>query len=263
MTQRPATELGRILVIVPTYNEAPNIEKITGRIREAVPDADILVADDNSPDGTGDVADHLAEADDHIHVLHRRSKEGLGGAYLAGFGWGLDRGYGVLVQHDADGSHPPERLPAMLQALRTADMVKGSRWVMGGKVVNWSPLRQLISRVGSLWSRICLGLPIKDVTGGFNAWRADTLRQIGLDDVASAGYCFQIDLAWRTVKAGLRVVEVPITFVDRQYGESKMNQSIVIEALIRVTLWGIGHRAGQLIGRAEQRRARTRSVNKD
>ena len=259
---QPATELGRVLVIVPTYNEAANLEKITARIREAVPDADILVADDNSPDGTGDVADHLAEADDQIHVLHRRGKEGLGAAYLAGFGWGLDRGYGVLVQHDADGSHPPERLPAMLQALRTADLVKGSRWVVGGKVVNWSPLRQLISRAGSLWSRICLGLPIKDVTGGFNAWRADTLRRIDLNDVASTGYCFQIDLAWRTVPAGMRVIEVPITFVDRQYGDSKMNQSIVIEALIRVTLWGIGHRAGQLIGMVDRRAGRSRAVGK-
>ncbi|MFC7622013.1 polyprenol monophosphomannose synthase [Microlunatus sp. GCM10028923] len=258
MTERPATELGRILVIVPTYNEAANIEKTTGRLREAVPEADILIADDNSPDGTGDVADHLASSDDHIHVLHRRGKEGLGAAYLAGFGWGLDRGYGVLVQHDADGSHPAERLPAMLQALRTADMVKGSRWVVGGRTVNWSPLRQLISRVGSLWSRICLGLPIKDVTGGYNAWRADTLRKIGLDDVASAGYCFQIDLAWRTVKAGLRVVEVPITFVDREHGDSKMSQAIVIEALIRVTLWGIAYRAGQLSGAA---RRRPRSVD--
>ncbi|GAB3757897.1 polyprenol monophosphomannose synthase [Microlunatus parietis] len=253
MTERPATELGRILVIVPTYNEAANIEKTTGRLREAVPEADILIADDNSPDGTGDVADHLAASDDHVHVLHRRGKEGLGAAYLAGFGWGLDRGYGVLVQHDADGSHPAERLPAMLQALRTADMVKGSRWVVGGRTVNWSPLRQLISRVGSLWSRICLGLPIKDVTGGYNAWRADTLRKIGLDDVASAGYCFQIDLAWRTVKAGLRVVEVPITFVDREHGDSKMSQAIVVEALIRVTLWGIAYRAGQLSGAARRR----------
>lgn len=257
MTERPATELGRILVIVPTYNEAANIEKTTGRLREAVPEADILIADDNSPDGTGDVADHLAASDDHVHVLHRRGKEGLGAAYLAGFGWGLDRGYGVLVQHDADGSHPAERLPAMLQALRTADMVKGSRWVVGGRTVNWSPARQLISRVGSLWSRICLGLPIKDVTGGYNAWRADTLRKIGLDDVASAGYCFQIDLAWRTVKAGLRVVEVPITFVDREHGDSKMSQAIVIEALIRVTLWGIAYRAGQLSGAA---RRKSRSV---
>ncbi|MGO1974523.1 MAG: polyprenol monophosphomannose synthase [Propionibacteriaceae bacterium] len=240
------------LVIIPTYNEAENLERIVGRLRTATPQVHVLVADDNSPDGTGEIADRLAAADGNVHVLHRRGKEGLGAAYLAGFGWGLDHGYGVLVEMDADGSHQPEELHRLLDALGTADMVKGSRWVKGGKVVNWPWHRELISKGGSLWSRMMLGVPLKDVTGGFNAFRADTLRGIGLDDIASAGYCFQVDLAWRTLKAGYTVKEVPITFVEREYGDSKMSKSIVIEALLRITLWGVGHRAGQLRGGADQ-----------
>ena len=187
-------DLGRVLVVIPTYNERENIDMITSRLRAAVPDAHILIADDNSPDGTGQRADELAAADDHIQVLHRLGKEGLGAAYLAGFAWGLERGYGVLVEHDADGSHQPEQLPLLLDALRDADMVKGSRWVPGGKIVNWPKSRQLISKSGSLWTRWMLGVPLKDATGGFNAFRADTLRGIKLDQIASAGYCFQIDL---------------------------------------------------------------------
>lgn len=245
--------LGTPLVIIPTYNEAQNVEAITHRIRRAVPEAHILVADDNSPDGTGAVADHLAELDDHIHVLHRTGKQGLGAAYLAGFEWGLERDYGVLIQHDADGSHQPEHLPSLLQALADgADMVKGSRWVPGGSVVNWPKTRELLSRGGALWTRLWLGIDVKDPTGGFNAFKAQTLRTIDLDEVASAGYCFQIDLVWRVLKAGLTVAEVPIEFVEREFGDSKMNKNIVIEALIRTTLWGIAHRTGQvrrLLGR--------------
>lgn len=237
----------KILVVIPTYNEAENIGLIVPRLRAAVPEAHVLVADDHSPDGTGELADALAAADDHVHVLHRRGKEGLGAAYLAGFGWGLDHDYDVIVQMDADGSHQPEQLPRLLAALEGgADMVKGSRWVAGGSVVNWPLHRMLISRAGTLWTQIALGLPLKDATGGYNAFTADTLRNIGLDDIASAGYCFQVDLGWRTLKSGREVAEVPITFVEREHGTSKMSQGIVVEALIRTTLWGIAHRAQQL-----------------
>ncbi|WP_420175047.1 polyprenol monophosphomannose synthase [Luteococcus sp. OSA5] len=237
----------RVLVVIPTYNEAENIEPIVERLRKAVPDAHVLVADDNSPDGTGDIADRLHEKHpEHVHVLHRKGKQGLGAAYLAGFHWGLDRGYNVLVEHDADGSHQPEQLPAILEALEDADMVKGSRYVKGGSVVNWPTSRLLISRGGSLWTRLCTGMNVKDITGGFNAFRASTLRAIDLDEIASAGYCFQLDLAWRVAKAGLKIVEVPIQFIEREHGESKMSKDIVTEALIRTTLWGAEYRAGQL-----------------
>ena len=238
--------IGNVLVIIPTYNESQNIASITARLRSAVPDAHVLIADDNSPDGTGEIADRLASSDDHIHVMHRTGKQGLGAAYLAGFNWGLEHDYDVLVQHDADGSHQPEELPRLLQAIADgADMVKGSRWVPGGCVVNWPKSREFISRGGSLWTRLWLGIPIKDATGGFNAFRADTLRGINLDEVASAGYCFQIDMVWRALKHGFKVVEVPIEFVEREFGDSKMSRNIVVEALIRTTLWGIDHRASQ------------------
>jgi len=239
-------ELGTVLVIIPTYNEAENIEPIVERLRAAVPEADILIADDNSPDGTGRLADGLADADDHVHVLHRPAKQGLGATYVAGFRWGLERGYGVLVEHDADGSHQPEQLPSMLQALRTADMVKGSRWVKGGSVVNWPWHRKLLSQGGSLYSRIMLGVPVRDVTGGFTAFRADTLRGIGLDGIESAGYAFQVDLTRRAVAKGYRVVEVPIEFVERVRGDSKMSGNIVAEAMLLTTRWGVRHRTHQV-----------------
>lgn len=238
--------LERVLVIIPTYNESENIEAITARLRAAVPRAHVLIADDNSPDGTGAIADRIAERDDHVHVMHRKGKEGLGAAYLAGFHWGLDRDYQVLVEMDADGSHQPEQLPSMLAALEDADMVKGSRWVKGGSVVNWAKSRELLSRGASLYTRAWLGLPVKDTTGGFTAFRASTLRGISLDEIASAGYCFQIDLVWRAVRAGFRVKEVPIEFMEREFGTSKMSRNIITEALIRTTLWGIDHRVGQL-----------------
>lgn len=240
--------LGKVLVVIPTYNEAQNIESIARRLRESVPEAHILVTDDNSPDGTGDIADRLAAADDHIHVLHRKGKEGLGAAYLAGFRWGLEQGFGVLVEHDADGSHQPEELPRLLKALETADMVKGSRWVRGGSVVNWPKSREILSRGGNIWTRLWLGIPLKDATGGFNAFRADTLRGIDLDGVESAGYCFQVDLAWRALKNGFRVVEVPIEFVEREFGDSKMSRNIVVEAMLRTAAWGVAHRSAQVRG---------------
>ncbi|MEU5958335.1 polyprenol monophosphomannose synthase [Streptomyces sp. NPDC047525] len=241
--------LGMALVIIPTYNEAENIQSIVGRVRVAVPEAHILVADDNSPDGTGKIADELAVDDDHVHVLHRKGKEGLGAAYLAGFQWGLDNDYGVVVEMDADGSHQPEELPRLLTALKGADLVLGSRWVPGGRIVNWPKYRQYISRGGSTYSRLMLDVPIRDVTGGYRAFRRETLEGIGLDEVASQGYCFQVDLARRAIKAGYHVVEVPITFIERELGDSKMSQDIVAEALWRVTAWGVGERVGR-VGRA-------------
>ncbi|GHH48190.1 polyprenol monophosphomannose synthase [Streptomyces candidus] len=241
--------LGSALVIIPTYNEAENIKPIVARVRESVPEAHVLVADDNSPDGTGKLADELAAADDQVHVLHRKGKEGLGAAYMAGFRWGIDHGYGVLVEMDADGSHQPEELPRLLTALKGADLVLGSRWVPGGRVVNWPKSREFLSRGGSLYSRTLLGVPIRDITGGYRAFRVETLQGLGLDEVASQGYCFQVDLARRAVEAGFRVVEVPITFVEREIGESKMSNDIVVEALWRVTAWGVGSRTGKILGR--------------
>ncbi|MFJ8586863.1 polyprenol monophosphomannose synthase [Streptomyces sp. NPDC093595] len=247
--QRRYGPLGEALVIIPTYNEADNIKPIVGRVRAAVPDAHVLVADDNSPDGTGKLADELAAEDDHVHVLHRKGKEGLGAAYLAGFRWGIERDYGVLVEMDADGSHQPEELPRLLTALKGADLVLGSRWVPGGRVVNWPKSREFLSRGGSTYSRLLLDVPIRDVTGGFRAFRKETLEGLGLDDVASQGYCFQVDLARRAVAAGYHVVEVPITFVEREHGDSKMSRDIVVEALWRVTAWGVGSRADRILGR--------------
>ncbi len=236
----------RTLVIIPTYNELENLPIVLGRVRTSVPEAHILVADDNSPDGTGDLADRLAAEDEHVHVLHRPGKEGLGAAYLAGFRWGLDAGYDVLVEMDADGSHQPEQLPRLLTALAAADLVLGSRWVAGGTVVNWPLSRKILSRGGNLWTRVLLGIPLQDATGGYRAFRAATLRGLDLEGVVSAGYCFQVDLAWRALKAGFRVVEVPITFIEREHGVSKMSRRIVVEALILTTLWGVRHRVEQL-----------------
>jgi len=244
MTDSTAS-LERVLVIIPTYNESENLRPITGRIRKAVPSAHILVADDNSPDGTGAIADELAREDDHIHVLHRKGKEGLGAAYIAGFRWGLAEGFDVLVEHDADGSHQPEHLPAMLQRLRTADAVKGSRYVKGGATKGWPLQRELLSRGGNLWTRMMLGLKVKDATGGFTAWRANTLRNIDLDGVEAAGYGFQVDLVWRALRNGFTVAEVPITFIEREYGDSKMSSAIVAEAMLLTTRWGVKYRLGQ------------------
>ncbi|MFD5563331.1 polyprenol monophosphomannose synthase [Kitasatospora griseola] len=252
MTSSPQTPfggLGRILVIIPTYNEAENVERIVSRVRAAVPEAHVLVADDNSPDGTGKLADGLAADDEQVKVLHRKGKEGLGAAYLAGFRWGIENGYDVLVEMDADGSHQPEELPRLLTALHSADLVLGSRWVPGGAVVNWPKSRLLLSKGGSTYSRLMLNVPIRDVTGGYRAFRKETLLGLGMDQVASQGYCFQVDLAWRAVKAGFKVAEVPITFVEREHGASKMSRSIVAEALWRVTAWGVSDRVSRLTGK--------------
>lgn len=237
--------LNKTLVIIPTYNEKDNIEIICSRLRAAVDEADILIADDNSPDGTGLIADRMADVDPHIHVMHRTAKNGLGAAYLAGFRWGLDHGYDALVEMDADGSHQPEQLPSLLAALENADMVKGSRYVPGGSVVNWPRTRLLLSRGGSWWTRLMIGIPVADITGGFNAFRAATLRAI-IDEITSVGYNFQVDLTWRVISKGMTVAEVPITFIERERGQSKMSGSIVVEALLKTTAWGLSYRLGQL-----------------
>ena len=239
-------DLGQVLVIIPTYNERDNIEPILARLAASVPDAHALIVDDASPDGTGKIADELVAADPRIHVMHRTTKTGLGGAYIAGFGWGLEHGYDVLVEMDADGSHAPEQLPRLLDALRRADVVLGSRWVPGGTVVNWPKSRELISRGGNLYTRLALGINLRDATGGYRAYRRSVLEAIDYRAVVSEGYCFQVDLAWRAARQGFRVVEVPITFANRERGESKMSGAIVREALWRVTQWGVRHRADQL-----------------
>jgi dolichol-phosphate mannosyltransferase len=236
----------RLLVVMPTYNEAAVVRKVVERVRSAVSAADVLVVDDASPDGTGDIADGLAELDRHVHVLHRAQKDGLGRAYAAGFRWGLEREFDALVEMDADGSHQPDELPRLLAALADADVVLGSRYVPGGRIVDWSWHREVLSRGGNRYTSIALGVPLRDATGGYRAYRASAVRQLDLDTVASAGYCFQVELAWRAVRAGLRVVEVPITFVERTEGTSKMSGAIVREALWQVTRWGIAHRLGQL-----------------
>ena len=242
----PPTE---VLVVLPTYNERQNLEPIAGRVRAALPTADLLVVDDNSPDGTGDLADKLAEADPHVHVMHRTDKAGLGKAYIAGFGWALERGYDVIVEMDADGSHQPEHLPSLVAALNGADLSIGSRWVPGGKVVNWPKTREALSRAANIYTRIMLGLGVRDATAGFRAYRAATLRTISLDQVESTGYCFQIDLTLRVADAGLRIVEVPITFVEREHGASKMSNSIIMEAFWRVAQWGVARRLGRRAAR--------------
>ena len=232
-------DLGRVLVVVPTYDERDNLRPIAERLFAAVPTADLLVVDDGSPDGTGELADQLVREDPRVHVLHRTTKAGLGAAYTAGFAWARERGYDVVVEMDADGSHSPEQLPRLLTALHDADLVLGSRWVPGGEVVNWPATRELLSRGGNAYTRTVLGLPLRDATGGFRAYRRTVLDALPLGEVASQGYCFQVDLAWQTHQAGFTVVEVPITFVERVRGESKMSRAIVLEALWRVTWWGL------------------------
>jgi dolichol-phosphate mannosyltransferase len=235
-------DLGKVLVIVPTYNERESLPVIVSGIRQAEPDVHILIADDNSPDGTGEVADGLSSSDNSVHVLHRLAKAGLGAAYLDAFSWAKSNGYNVVVEMDADGSHRPQDLTKILDALTNTDVVLGSRWIKDGRVVNWAKSREVLSRGGNLYTRMWLGIPIHDATGGFRAYRMSALAVMNTDQVESQGYCFQVDMAWRAVKANLRVAEVPITFVERELGESKMDGSIVKEALWRVTQWGIEKR---------------------
>jgi dolichol-phosphate mannosyltransferase len=259
-TTSPGQPLGRMVMVVPTYNEAENLAGVVARLLSAVPATDVLIVDDGSPDGTGRIADHLAAEDARVDVVHRTAKVGLGAAYLHGFSVALDRGYGVIGEMDADGSHQPEQLPRLLAVLPEADLVIGSRWVPGGSVVNWSHLRRGLSVGGNLYARMLLGIPVRDVTAGFRLFRADTLRTIGLEAVQSVGYCFQTDLTLRTVRAGLRVREVPIEFRDRERGESKMDRAVALESLRRITIWGVRERWTQLRARGRGVRSRRHPV---
>ena len=238
---------GRVVMVVPTYNEADNVAWVIGRLRAAEPDVDVLVVDDNSPDGTGDIAEGLAAEDNAIHVLRREAKGGLGAAYVAGFRWALDAGYDVIGEMDADGSHQPEELHRLLEALTDADLVIGSRWVPGGSVVNWPRRRQALSRGGNLYVRVLLGIEVRDATAGFRIFRRSALQKIDLDTVRSTGYVFQTDMVTRCLRAGLRVREVPIEFVERVRGESKMSPAVATESLKRITQWGLRERREQVL----------------
>jgi dolichol-phosphate mannosyltransferase len=246
----------RVVMVVPTYNERDNLAWIIGRLHAAEPDVHVLVVDDNSPDGTGALADELAAADPRVHVLHREGKGGLGAAYLHGFQWALDAGYDVIGEMDADGSHQPEQLHRLREALADADLVIGSRWVHGGSVVNWPWHRQALSRGGNLYVRVLLGLGVNDATAGYRLFRRETLEKLDLEGVRSTGYVFQTDLAARTLRASLVVREVPIDFVERMRGESKMNGAVAIESLRRITGWGLSERSRQLSAAARGLRTR-------
>lgn len=238
--------LGRVVVVIPTYNEAENLAWIVGRLRDAQPEVDVIVVDDGSPDGTGDIADRLAAADPQVRVVHRTVKAGLGAAYLHGFRVALDAGYDVIGEMDADGSHQPEQLDRLLTALESADLVIGSRWVPGGSVVNWPLNRELLSRGGNLYVRMLLGVRVRDATAGYRLFRRTTLEKIDLDSVQSTGYVFQTDMVARTLAAGLVVTEVPIEFVERVRGDSKMSGAVATESLKRITVWGLRQRREQL-----------------
>ena len=239
----------KTLVIIPTFNERENLPLIVNRLLNSEPErVNVLVVDDNSPDGTGQVADKMAADDERIKVLHRKGKGGLGGAYIAGFRWGLKEGYEVLCEMDADGSHSPEQLHLLLDRIDTgAELVIGSRYVKGGKMVNWPISRQLLSRAGNLYASVLLGAELSDITGGYRAYRRDVLEDLDLDAIDSAGYVFQVDLAWRAVAQGFDVREVPITFTEREIGDSKMSSNIIIEAMLQVGRWGVKHRIKQVV----------------
>ena len=248
MSQAPrgAREIEPVLVVIPTYNERENLGPILDRLHKALPDVHVLVVDDGSPDGTGELADERAAANENIHVMHRTEKAGLGAAYIAGFRWGLAREYNTIVEMDADGSHAPEDLPRLLDAVGDADLAIGSRYVPGGSVVNWPLKRQVLSRGANVYSQIALGMRTRDITAGFRAYRRPVLEKLALDEVNSHGYCFQIDLTIRTAEAGFEIVEVPITFTEREIGESKMDGSIIREAFLRVAKWGAERRWQQV-----------------
>jgi dolichol-phosphate mannosyltransferase len=229
-------------MVVPTYNEVDNLADLVTRVRRCTPQVDLLVVDDSSPDGTGDLADRLAAKDPQVRVLHRSSKEGLGAAYVAGFRAALEAGYDVIGEMDADGSHLPEQLPSLLTALADADLVIGSRWVPGGSVENWPWHRRALSQGGNLYTRLLLGISVRDATAGFRLFRREALERLAVDSVQSLGYVFQVELVHRALGVGLRVVEVPIRFVERAQGDSKMTPEVARESLVRITRWGLAQR---------------------
>ena len=226
-------------MVIPTYNEAESVVEVIDRVLAAEPRADVLVVDDGSPDGTAKLVLERSEREPRVHLMERSGKQGLGAAYRAGFGWGLERGYDALVEMDADLSHPPERLPALLDGLADADLVIGSRYVPGGRTVNWSRSREAISRGGNTYVRLALGVPVHDGTAGYRAYRREVLEELPVEAVRSNGYCFQIEMVHKAWQEGFRVVEVPITFTERASGVSKMSRQIVAEALLRVTQWAL------------------------
>jgi dolichol-phosphate mannosyltransferase len=240
-------ELGRVVMVIPTYNEALNLEWIVGRLRAAQPAVDVMIVDDSSPDGTGDIADRLAAADDQVQVVHRTEKAGLGAAYVHGFTIALSQGYDVIGEMDADGSHQPEQLYRLLNGLVDADLVIGSRYVKGGSVVNWPLFRRLLSAFGNLYVRLLLGIRVHDSTAGFRLFRRGTLEKIDVTTVTTSGYVFQTEMAWRAVQSRLRVHEVPIEFIERERGDSKMSQAVAIESLQRITWWGLQQRRQQVM----------------
>lgn len=247
MSNEAAGASATTLVIIPTYNELENLPLIVDRVRTATPEVDILIVDDNSPDGTGERADELAASDDQIHVLHRKGKDGLFAAYLAGFEWGLERDYEILCEMDADGSHAPEQLHLLLAEIANgADLVIGSRYIPGGKVVNWPKDRWVLSKGGNVYISLALGTGLSDMTAGYRAFRREVLETLPMDELSKAGYIFQVEIAYRSVALGFDVREVPITFTEREIGESKLDGSFVKSSLAEVTRWGIRHRLEQL-----------------
>jgi dolichol-phosphate mannosyltransferase len=246
VTEQQRAGLGRVVMVLPTYNEADNLGWVLGRLRAVLPGVHVLVVDDNSPDGTGRLADELAANDDHVRVLHRTEKGGLGAAYRHGFRVALDAGFDVIGEMDCDGSHQPEQLHLLLDALCDADLVIGARWIPGGSVVNWPRYREALSRGGNLYVRVLLGVPVRDATAGFRVFRRTTLEAIDIDTVQSTGYVFQTDMVVRALRLGLRVREVPIEFIERTRGDSKMSGKVATESLRRITVWGLRERREQV-----------------
>ncbi|MGA0130753.1 MAG: polyprenol monophosphomannose synthase [Candidatus Nanopelagicales bacterium] len=229
----------KTLIIIPTYQESENIISILERVQAANPEANVLVVDDSSPDGTGQIVERLMKSNPKIRLLTNSVKGGLGKAYVKGFKWGLSKDFDIFVEMDADGSHAPEQLPSILKNLDECDVSLGSRWVPGGRIENWPISRQILSKGGNLYTRLMLGFKVKDATGGYRAYKREVLETIDLDSIESQGYCFQVDMVRRSLAFGFKVCETPIVFTEREAGNSKMSRQIVIEAFTRIGFWGL------------------------